>query len=45
MVYFHHQLELRRKDKLVIAFEKNCHDHHVMMDLLIDPTPTCPPPP
>jgi hypothetical protein len=44
MVYFHHQLELRRKDKLVIALENNnCHDHHVMMELLIYPTPTCTP--
>jgi len=28
----------------VIALENNCHDDHVMMDLLIYPTtPTCAP--
>jgi hypothetical protein len=44
MVYFHHQLELSKRDKAVIALENNCHDHHVMMDLLIYPTtPTCAP--
>jgi hypothetical protein len=44
MVYFHHQLELSKRDKAVIALENNCHDDHVMMDLLIYPTtPTCAP--
>jgi hypothetical protein len=41
MVYFHHQLELPKRDKLVIALENNCHDDHVMM--LVYPTPTRPP--
>jgi len=43
MVYFHHPLELPKRDKSVIALENNCHDDHVMMDLVIYPTPTCPP--